>query len=617
MAQYRPPRYAWRNLPPGSVPEMFRDEEDENAYYDHLAMIEYNTSTRRQFVLNLSRRALNQPQAVRAVSLEKLLWELPGLGGSTTLPAKGEKEVNESLGNVARTVLVQCSGYKPLERNHRAIQSLLVARNKDPLCLFLARLLSVPNKSLSETSCSVLLSVIKSPGRSALRDMTSMDMGNMTRLLLLRIYNVFQPIEKNQEKKKSTKKNRMEESKNTSNCKDKCGSDQQVEQEDQENRKFNHESGLLKIAHSQGFHMLVLLFELTKVPKALPWIRHGIVQLVPVLLNALVPEGAHGILSNMYDKETGLLKTVVSSTYSKSCRDLDSFETLCRIITMLSKDDVSAKLMVDSDFVETWFWMLRERRTFGDGKGNGCSDGQLEDDEHQRRVVRSFFDVLWEWTDSKILLPRIVGILVEAMERGPGGGGGGGGGGQGNDNSNGEGKHDGTWVEDEFDVVVRRLHPSSDLAMQACGILWNFLSKERNVIDLEKCLLERGIVEKLSLIMLKSRDCGVLTCCAGALYNLVQTDNLTFHVSSQEGLVDHLKWVKSAKNAQELVDDQKDRLLGDPALRYRGAAVGQPSAGMAAGSLSVNTKVSDVIQILSMACNRVLKRLMGDEDEIW
>jgi hypothetical protein len=91
LHQYRPPRGAWRSLEPGSVPDMFRDLDDENEYYDSIALAEYTTSTRRQFVLNLSRR---EPKEVRAVSLEKLLWELPGLGGATTMSAKGKKELD-------------------------------------------------------------------------------------------------------------------------------------------------------------------------------------------------------------------------------------------------------------------------------------------------------------------------------------------------------------------------------------------------------------------------------------------------------------------------------------------------------------------------------------------
>ena len=621
LHQYRPPRGAWRSLEPGSVPDMFRDLDDENEYYDSIALAEYTTSTRRQFVLNLSRR---EPKEVRAVSLEKLLWELPGLGGATTMSAKGKKELDESLGAVARTILVQCSGYRALERNHTKIQRLLQARNKDPLCLFLARLLDIPNESLSEAACSVLLSITRAPGRSALRDMTSMDMGDMTRLVLVRIYHLFQ------RKKKPNQDHRSSLSFNSNHMEFKSSDTATGNNADEDNGNENYDptSGLLKLAHTQGFHLLLLLFELTHVSKALPWLRHGIVQLFPALLEALVPEGARGTLSNMLDPHTGLLQTTVSFIYSSSCRDLDAFETLCRVITSLSKDAAAAQLMVESDFVTTWFWMLREQRTLGDGKENGCNrGGHAEDDEHQRRVVRSFFDVLWEWTySSNALMPDIQQVLIKAMESNSGEGGdvvggvdGGGGGGGGKDNGEGSGKSSGkgsgTWVEDECDVVVRCLHPSSDLVMQACGIVWNCFGDKQLVQDLEPYFLERGLVEKISLIMLESQDCGVLTCCAGALYNLVQTDSLTFHVSSQEGLIDHLKWLKVIENATELVHDQKDRLLGDPALRYRGAAVERPSAGLAASALSANSKVKDIIDRLSKACDKVLRRVMGDEDE--
>ena len=85
-------------------------------------------------------------------------------------------------------------------------------------------------------------------------------------------------------------------------------------------------------------------------------------------------------------------------------------------------------------------------------------------------------------------------------------------------------------------------------------------------------------------------------------------------MSSQEGLVDHLKWLKDTINCTELVHDQKDRLLGDPALRYRGV-VERPLAGLAASALSINSKVKDVIERLSNGCNKVLKRLMGDEED--
>ena len=538
MSTYRPPRGAWKNLPPGSIPESFRDLEDANAYYDSLALTEYTTSTQRQFILQLARR---QPTQIRAISLEKLLWLLPGLGGATTLSKKGEKEKDESLGQVARTVLVQCAGYKPLERNHASIDALLTARNTDPLCVFLVKLLEVPNEPLSETACAVLLSVVQAPGRSCMRDLSAMDMGDLTRLLLVRIYRVFQTS--NHHHHTSPLQRRREGKEGGS-----------PDKPDADYTKWDPHSGLLRMAHTQGFQMLRLLFELTQVPKALPWLRHGIVQLVPALLDALVPDGAHGTLPNMLDSRTGLLKTTVSATYSKACRDLDSFETLCSIVTQMSTDNATAKLMVHAEFVQTWFWMLRERRQVNDGKGYGEDqhrsetgrtgsgsgsgsgsgratglDGHLEDDEHQRRVVRSFFDVLWEWTDSSILMPHVQTVLIQAMERGQGNG-------RVREGAEDDKETHCSWVEDECDVLVRRLHPSSDLAMHACGILWNCLSNKKDVMELETYILERGIVEKVSNIMLNSQDCGVLTCCAGALYNLVQ-------VRASKNWVDLLLWL--------------------------------------------------------------------------
>ena len=76
----------------------------------------------------------------------------------------------------------------------------------------------------------------------------------------------------------------------------------------------------------------------------------------------------------------------------------------------------------------------------------------------------------------------------------------------------------------------------------------------------------------------------------------------------------HLKHLKIQKNAEELVHDQKDRLLGDPALRYRDAAE-KPTAGLAASALSIHSKTSDLVRMLTKACDLVLRRLMGDEDE--
>jgi hypothetical protein len=356
-----------------------------------------------------------------------------------------------------------------------------------------------------------------------------------------------------------------------------------------------------------------------------------VVQLVPALLEALVPDGAHGdadggdaddgsaadgaaIDTNKQQQHTVEKQEVVSATYSSACRDLDSFEMLCRIITCLSKDKASATLMRDADFVDTWFWMLRERRRKGDsGYEFNKIGGRREDDEHQRRVVRTFFDVLWEWTFSEVLGDRIKNILTTALER--------------TEEREEEKKQQQEkseeeefsslyhyWVEDEFDVISRHLHPGSDLVMQSCGILWNCFGSKNDVVELEANLLQRGVVEKVARVMLESKDCGALTCCAGALRNLVQTDSLTFHVSSQEGLVDHIKWLKMTKNAEELVQDQKDLLMGDPALRYRGAEQ-TPPAGLAASAVSVNSKTRKVVSRLTQACSLVLKRLMGDDDE--
>jgi len=598
MNTYKPPRGAWKHLPPGETPEQFRDLDDENGYYDHLALEEYRTNTRRQFVLALSRR---NPPEIRAISLEKLLWELPGLGGSTTMGDKGQREVSDSLGVVARTVLVECAGYIVTGHNAATIEKLLTSRNVDPLCLFLARLLRAPNTAVRETSCSVLLNLVRAPGRTALCDMTSMDMGEMTKLLLLRLYQVFQNNEEQKEQKEQKEGWDMEQH----------GDDKQ-----------SSGSGMAHVAHTQGFHMLCILDELLLVPNALPWIRHGVVQLVPTILVTLVPEGAHGSLHSHAQQKHNRSSTsshdnqehsVSNLVYSSSCRDLDSFETLCRILTSLSKDNASATLMRDAGFVETWLWMLRERRIAGDGKDyadavTAVLGGNLDDDEHQRRVVRSFFDVLWEWTFSDVMAPKVRDILMTALARTV----------EHEEEKEGteevEGKEEKRWVEDEVDVVVRRLHPSSDLAMQACGILWNCMDQEEDIVELEEDLLSRGVVDRLSLILLKSHDCGALTCCAGALYNLVQTDSLTFHVSSQEGLVEHLKWLKDAENARELVHDQQDRLKGDPALRYRGVEE-RPTAGLAASAVSVHSKTSDVIARLTKACDRVLRRLMGDDED--
>jgi len=629
MNKYRPPRGAWRNLSPGETPEQFRDEDDENEYYDFLALEEYTTSTRRQFVLSLNKR---QPEHVRSVSLEKLLWELPGMGGATSSSAKGYREVDEALGVTARTVLVKCAGYKIVETNAANMERLLKARNVDPLCLFLTRLLSVPNVPMSEAACLVLLSLVQAPGRSSLRDLSSMDMGEMTRLLLVRIYRVFGTRggaagedEEEEEEEEEEEQASREEGKYSGNA--------YTKKEGGKVQSHRASDDLTATEYSQGFHMLAVLLELIQVEKALPWIRHGVVQLIPALLEALVPDGAHGAAANDDDaaavNDDAAVATdindnadvhaattmkdqqphheaVVSATYSSACRDLDSFEMLCRIITNLSKDKASATLMRDADFVDTWFWMLRERRRMDDFEYQlDKIGGRREGDEHQRRVVRTFFDVLWEWTFTEVLGDRIKHILTAALERT-----------EEREEEREEDRCSGLqhWVEDEFDVISRHLHPGSDLVMQSCGILWNCFGSKDDVVMLESNLLQRGAVEKIARVMLESKDCGALTCCAGALRNLVQTDSLTFHVSSQEGLVDHIKWLKITKNAEELVQDQKDLLLGDPALRYRGVEE-KPSAGLAASAVSVNSKTSKVVSRLTQACNLVLKRLMGDDDE--
>ena len=610
MSTWRPQRYAWKNLPPGEIPEIFRDIDDENAYYDHIALQEYETSTTRQFILALSRR---RPLQIRPISLEKLLWLLPDLAGSTTMSTKGKRELDDSLEVVARTVVVECCGYITTERNAPILEQLLTARNKDPLCLFLARLLNVPNIAISETSCSVLVNLVRAPGRASLRDLSSMDMGAMTKLLIKRIYLVFENGTKENVKKEIW----------------------EIDDNEEDANAASNGSGMTKVAHTQGFHMLCILNELILVPKALPWIRHGIVQLVPTLLNTLVPNGAHDSFvlvpeskkdgknegkgegegeEKMGEEEKAMGNEgngAISLMHSTSCRDLDSFETLCHILTNLAHDDASAKLMRDAGFVETWIWMLRERRKNGDGKDfneTSCSkyniDGNLEEDEHQRRVVRSFFDVLWEWTYSTVLTVKVRDIFMVSLSQTI----------EHEEEMEDMKETTGEWIEDEIDIVTRRLHQSSDLVMQACGILWNCLDSKEDVIELEEDLLQRGIIDRLSQILLKSQDCGVLTCCAGALRNIIQTNSLTFHVSSQEGLVEHLKHLKIQKNAEELVHDQKDRLLGDPALRYRDAAE-KPTAGLAASALSIHSKTSDLVRMLTKACDLVLRRLMGDEDE--
>ena len=184
---WRPPRGAWRDLLPGEVPSEFRDAEDEAAYHDSVALDEYQTLDIRKFVRALQKR---DPREVRDVSLIKLLWELPALAGSTTSRKPGDRDVGEAIGIAARTVLIRCAGFKKVTASAGALERLLRSRDKDPLVVFLARILDVPNTALSEGASAVLLSLVRSEGRVALRDCGTMDMGELTRLLLLRVSHV-------------------------------------------------------------------------------------------------------------------------------------------------------------------------------------------------------------------------------------------------------------------------------------------------------------------------------------------------------------------------------------------------------------------------------------------
>ena len=181
VGMWRPPRGAWRDLLPGETATEFHDAEDEAEYHDSVALEEYTSVSIRKYVLALSRR---DPREVRDISLTKLLWELPGLSGSTTSRKPGDRDVAEAIGTVARTVLIQCAGFKKVTANAASLERLLRSRDKDPLVVFLARLLDIPRISLSEDASAVLLSLIRSEGRVALRDCGTMDIGELTRFFL-------------------------------------------------------------------------------------------------------------------------------------------------------------------------------------------------------------------------------------------------------------------------------------------------------------------------------------------------------------------------------------------------------------------------------------------------
>jgi hypothetical protein len=599
---WRPARGAWRNLLPGDSPTEFRDAEDEAAYHDSVALQEYETLDVRKFVLALQKR---DPREVRAVSLAKLLWELPGLAGSTTTRGAGERDVAEAIGTAARTVLIRCAGFKKVTASAGALERLLLSRDKDPLVVFLARLLDVPSTPLSEAASAVLLSLIRSEGRVAPRDCGAMDMGELTRLLLLRVSQVLVARAVEEEEEES----------------DGAG---------EHGRRFGgadtlKHARLSPHAYQQGFELLQIVLELYNVPRAVAWLRQGMIHLTPDLIGVLVPEGAHGVIRPPHGAVGGGGGAAAaggrggdggkgaSLVYSRSCRDLDCFEILCRILCKMSTDPMSAAKIAESKFVATWFWMIKMRAVNAEG-----AFGHGDEPEQQRRVVRAFWDVLWEWSYHPVIRQQYTELFFEAAFGGGDGGDGDGGGNTDESTKAQQARQDSDasspiQVEDALDVILRHIDPDSDLAMHACGIFWNCFEDASDIEEFQPVFLERGIVNRMGSVLLRSDNAGVLTCCIGALRNLVQTDTLTFHVTSLEGVVDRIRALRDKDTVEALIRAQKMRMEGDPAVKFRGGAT-ELSSEDAASALSGASSVIAAAGRLREAARLALKRIMGEDD---
>ena len=326
------------------------------------------------------------------------------------------------------------------------------------------------------------------------------------------------------------------------------------------------------------------------------------IHLTPDLIRVLVPEGAHGVIQPPGQKDGNTMDAGTSLVYSRSCRDLDCFEILCRILCKMSADPMSAAKIADAKFVQAWFWMLKMRTVEAEG-----AFGHADEPEQQRRVVRAFWDVLWEWSYHPVIQQQFLEMFFESAF--------------GTFDESDRGKSDedekpstgAIQVEDAIDVIARHMDPESDLAMHACGIFWNCFEDARDIATYEAVFLERDIVGRMGRVLLRSDNAGVLVCCIGALRNLVQTDSLTFHVTSLNGVVDRIRALREKDAAESLVRAQKVRMEGDPAVQYRSGTIEQRSED-AASAVSKSTSVIAAAERLRKVAKLALKRIMGEDD---